>query len=104
MKTSVEPPCKAKQEDKEHEEGKGCAVLVEGRHIADLDSRGAGCLHLDSVGVDDLLFSPFGVPFLQIDSVGTDADKDAVMQIDAVALDVGGELLTVVSRCQTAHR
>ena len=93
METPIEPPCKAKQEDKEYEEGKGCAVLVEGRHITDLDGLGAGCLHLDSVGVDDLFFSPFGMPFLQINGVGTDADKNAVVQVDAVALDVVGEVV-----------
>ena len=104
MKTSVEPPCKAKQEDKKHEEGKGCAVLIKGRHIADGDGLGAGCLHLDRVGADDLFFSPFGMPFLQIDRVRTDTDEDAIMEIDAVALEVGGELLTRVSRCQIARR
>ena len=101
---TIEPPCKAEKEHKDKDGKDGGAILVKGRDITDLDGLGVGCLHLDGVGVDDLLFSPFGVPFLQIDSVGTDADKDAVMQIDAVALDVGGELLTVVSRCQTVRR
>ena len=93
MKVLVEPPCKTKQEDKEHEEGKGGAVLVEGRYIADLDGLGEGCLHLDGVGVDNLLFTPFGMPFLQIDSVGTNADKNTVMQVDAVALEMVSEVV-----------
>lgn len=93
MKMFVQPPCETKQEDKKHEESKGCAVLIERGDIADLDGLGAGGLHLDGVGVDNLLFTPFGVPFLQINGVGTDADKDAIVQIDAVALDVVGEVV-----------
>ena len=92
MEVPIEPPCQTKQEGKEHEEGKGSAVLVERGYIADLDGLGAGCLHLDSVGVDNLLFTPFGVPFLQINGVGTDVDEDAVMEIDTVALDMGGKM------------
>ena len=95
METPIEPPCQTKQEGKEHEEGKGSAVLVERGYIADLDGLGAGCLHLDGVGVDNLLFTPFGVPFLQINGVGTDADENAVMEIDAVALEVGGEMACI---------
>lgn len=93
METPIEPPCQTKQEGKEHEEGKGSAVLVERGYIADLDGLGAGCLHLDGVGVDNLLFTPFGVPFLQINGVGTNADKDAIVQIDAVALEMVGEVV-----------
>ena len=89
----IEPPCETKQEDKKHEEGKGSAVLVERGYIADLDGLGAGCLHLDGVGVDDLFFSPFGMPFLQINGVGTNADKNTVMQVDAVVLEMGGEVV-----------
>ena len=86
-----------------------------------MDGLVAGCLHLDSVGVDDLFLSPTRVPFLKIDGIGRRAypyplpigkgvscravgQRDAVMEIDAVALEMGGELLTVVSRCQTARR
>lgn len=93
METPIEPPCQTKQEGKEHEEGKGSAVLVERGYIADLDGLGAGCLHLDGVGVDNLLFTPFGVPFLQINGVGTNADKDAIVQIDAVALEMVSEVV-----------
>ena len=93
MKVPIEPPCKTKQEDKKNNKGKGCAVLVERGYIADLDGLGAGCLHLDGVGVDNLLFTPFGVPFLQINGVGTNADKDAIVQIDAVALEMVGEVV-----------
>ena len=93
MKMFVQPPCQTKQEDKKHEESKGCAVFIERGYIADLDGLGAGCLHLDGVGVDNLLFTPFGVPFLQINGVGTNADKDAIVQIDAVALEMGGEVV-----------
>lgn len=93
MKVLVEPPCKTKQEDKENKDCKGCAVLVEGRHITDLDGLGAGGLHLDGVGVLHNAVAPTSVPFLQINGVGTDADKDAIVQIDAVALDVVGEVV-----------
>ena len=95
METPIEPPCQTKQKGKEHEEGKGGAILVKGRDITDLDGLGASCFHLDGVGVDNLLFTPFGVPFLQINGVGTDADENAVMEIDAVALEVGGEMACI---------
>lgn len=61
MEVSIEPPCKTEQEGKEHKKGKGGAVLVEGRYIADLDGLGAGGFYLDSVGTDDLFFAPTGV-------------------------------------------
>ena len=93
METPIEPPCQTKQEGKKHEESKGCAVFIERGYIADLDGLGAGCLHLDGVGVDDLFFSPFGVPFLQINGVGTNADKNTIMQVDAVALEMVGEVV-----------
>lgn len=93
MKMFVQPPCETKQEDKKHEESKGCAVFIERGYIADLDGLGAGCLHLDGVGVLHNAVAPFGVPFLQINGVGTNADKDAIVQIDAVALEMGGEVV-----------
>ena len=104
MEMPVEPPCKTEKKGNEEKDCEGCAVLVKRRHIADLDSLGASCLHLNSVGVDDLFLSPTRVPLLQPDRVRTDADENAIVEIDAVALEVGGELLTVVSRCQTAPR
>ena len=104
MEMLIEPPRQTKQENKEHEEGKGCAVLIEGRYITDLDGFSAGCLHLNSVGMDDLFLAPTRVPFLQPDRVRADADENAVMEIDTITLEVVGELLTVVSRCQTAPR
>lgn len=64
MEVPVEPQCQTKQEDKEHEEGKGGAVLVERWYIADLDGLGAGCLHLDGVGVLDNAVTPSGVPLM----------------------------------------
>ena len=55
---------------------------------------------MDGLGADDLVgyrvgpygftVTPTGVPLLQIDSIGTDADKNAVVEIDAVTADVGG--------------
>ena len=93
METPIEPPCQTKQEGKEHEEGKGCAVFIERGYIADLDGLGAGCLHLDGVGVLHNAVAPFGVPFLQINGVGTNADKNTVMQVDAVALEMVGEVV-----------
>ena len=90
---TIEPPCKAEKEHKDKDGKDGGAILVKGRDITDLDGLGAGCLHLDGVGVDNLLFTPFGVPFLQINGVGTNADKDAIVQVDAVALDVVGEVV-----------
>ena len=76
------------------------------------------CFHLDGVGEGYLLFAPTGVPLFKINSVGT-SDKrrmgrigrmfqcaapvlntDAVVEIDAVALKVGGG---VVSRGGTRN-
>ena len=92
---TIEPPCKAEKEHKDKDGKDGGAILVKGRDITDLDGLGASCFHLDGVGVDNLLFTPFGVPFLQINGVGTDADENAVMEIDAVALEVGGEMACI---------
>ena len=117
----IEPACKAKKESNEDKDCKGGAVLVEGRDIADLDGLGAGCFYLDSVGMDDLFLTPTRVPLLQIHSVGrrayprslpewtgdfcgTVGQRHAVMEIDAVADGIGGEMLTVVSRGQTVRR
>ena len=57
----------------------------------------------DSVRLDGLAVTPTCVPFLQIDRVCSYADKDTIVQVDAVALDVIGELETVTLR-RTAHR
>lgn len=93
METPIEPPCQTKQEDKEPEEGKGSAVLVERGYIADLDGLGAGCLHLDGVGVLHNAVPPTSMPAFLKHRVRTDADKDAIVQIDAVALEMGGEVV-----------
>jgi len=41
---------------------------------------------MDGVGAGYLLFSPPRMPFLQINGISTDADKNAVVEVDAVAL------------------
>ena len=93
METPIEPPCQTKQEGKEHEEGKGSAVLVERGYIADLDGLGAGCLHLDGVGVLHNAVPPTSMPAFLKHRVRTDVDEDAVMEIDTVALDMGGKMI-----------
>ena len=93
METLVEPPCKAEQEEKEHEKGKGGAVLIERGDIADLDVLGAGCLHLDGVGVLHNAVPPTSMPAFLKHRVRTDVDEDAVMEIDTVALDMGGKMI-----------
>ena len=95
METPIEPPCQTKQEDKKHEESKGCAVLIERGDIADLDGLGAGCLHLDGVGVLHNAVPPTSMPAFLKHRVRTDVDEDAVMEIDAVALEVGGEMACI---------
>ena len=93
MKMFVQPPCETKQEDKKHEESKGCAVLIERGDIADLDGLGAGCLHLDGVGVLHNAVPPTSMPAFLKHRVRTDVDEDAVMEIDTVALDMGGKMI-----------
>ena len=54
----------------------------------------------DSVRLDGLAVTPTCVPFLQIDRVCSYADKDTIMQIDAVTLDVVRDVVGVgVSHC-----
>ena len=93
METPIEPPCQTKQEGKEHKEGKGGAVLVERGYIADLDGLGAGCLHLDGVGVLHNAIPPTSMPAFLKHRVRTDVDEDAVMEIDTIALDMGGKMI-----------
>ena len=72
---------------------KGCegdAVFVEARDIADLDGLGFGGFYLDGVSACNLLFSPSSMPFLQIDRVGSYSHKYTVVEIDAVAPELGG--------------
>ena len=104
MEVFVEPPDQTEKKGNEDKDCKGCAVLVKGRHIANGDGLGEGRFHLDCVSTDDLFFSPTRVPAFLKHRVSTDADEDAIMEIDTVALEVGGELLTRVSRGQTARR
>ena len=60
---------------------------------------------LDGVSAGYFLFAPSCVPLLQIDRVGSDSHEYTVVEIDAVAVEMGGELLTVVSRGQAVlHR
>lgn len=47
---------------------------------------------MDGVGADGLAVTPTCVPPLQIDGVRTDADEDAVMEIDAVAVGSVGSV------------
>lgn len=60
----IEPPCKAEKESNEDKDCKGCAVLVEGRDIADRDGSCTGCFYSDSVGADDLFLTPTRVPLM----------------------------------------
>ena len=47
---------------------------------------GADDLVCYCVGSYSLTVAPTGVPLLQIDGIGTDVDKNAVVEIEAVAL------------------
>ena len=95
--------CQANKEKQRKEDGEGCANLVKRGHIRFLDRFCLGFRQGDSVCLDGLAVTPTSVPFLQIDRVCSYADKDTIVQVDAVALDVIGELETVTLR-RTAHR
>ena len=75
----------------------GGAVLIETRDIADLDGFGLGGFYLDGVSAYYFLFSPFCMPLLQIDRVGSYSDKYTVVEIDAVALCLLAVWFCVVS-------
>ena len=85
------------------EDSEGCAILVKRGHIGFLDRFSLGFRQGNSVCLDGLAVTPTSVPFLQIDRVCSYVNKDAVMQIDAVTLDVVGEAGVVTLR-RTAHR
>ncbi len=77
---------------KQHkEDGKGCTILVKRGYIRFLDRFCLGFRQGNSVHLDGLAVTPTCVPFLQIDRVCSNADKDTIMQIDAVTLDGVGE-------------
>ena len=121
IKLFIEPPCKAEKEGDEDKNCKGGAVLVEGRDITDWDGFGFRHGLCEGVRLDCLAVTPTRVPPLQIHSIGgrayphplpegkgdfcgTVGQRHAVMEIDAVADGIGGEMLTVVSRGQTVRR
>ena len=90
---TIEPLCKAEKEHKDKDGKDGGAILVKGRDITDLDGLGAGCLHLDGVGVLHNAVPPTSMPAFLKHRVRTDVDEDAVMEIDTVALDMGGKMI-----------
>lgn len=65
-----------------------------------MDGLGADDLVCYCVCLDGLTVAPSGMPLLQITGVGTDADKNAVVEVDAVALCLCGG---VVSRGGTRN-
>ena len=78
----------------------GGAVFVETWDITDFLCFYFYVFYLDGVSADGLTVAPTGVPLLQIDSICTDADKNAVVEKDAVALHLRGG---VVSRGGTRN-
>ena len=54
----------------------------------DLHGFGADDLVCYCVGSYSLTVAPTGVPLLQIDGIGTDVDKNAVVEIEAVAANL----------------
>ena len=95
--------CQSDKKEQHKEDSKGCAILVKRGHIGFLDRFGLGYRLRDSIRLDGLTVTPTGMPFLQIYRVCTYVDEDAVVQIDAVTLEAGGELEMVTLR-RTAHR
>ena len=112
VESSVEVKRNSQKKDYQQQGCEGGAVFVELGDITDLDRFCLGCFHLDGVGAGYLLFAPTGVPLFKIDGIGA-SDKrrmgrigrmfqcaapvlytDAVVEIDAVALGVGGGVVS----------
>ena len=94
MESSVEVKRNSQKKDYQQQGCEDSAVLVELGDITDFLCFHLYAFHLDGVGADGLAVAPTGVPLLQIDGIGTDADKNAVVEIDAVAVGVGGGVVT----------
>ena len=82
---SVHPKRELGRQDKEKEDCSGGAVLVKARNIPDLHSPGPDVFNSQCVCPDDFAVAPSCVPAFQIDGVGADKDKNAVVEEDAVA-------------------
>ena len=100
MESSVEVKRNSQEKEYQQQGCEGGAVFVELGDITDFLCFYPYAFNLDGVGADGLAVAPPCMPFLQIDGIGTDADKNAVVEIDAVAVGVGGG---VVSRGGTRN-
>ena len=88
MESLIKPKHKLYKQKYQQNGCEGGAVFIETRDITDFLCFYFYVFYLDGVSSGNFLFSPSCVPLLQIDGVGTDADKNAVMKINAVAADL----------------
>ena len=71
----------------------GGAVLIETRDIADFLCFYFYVFYLDGVGACYFFFPPSCMPLLKIDRVGSDSHEYTVVEIDAVALCLCGDVV-----------
>lgn len=95
----IEPPCKAEKESNEDKDRKGCAVLVKGRDIGNWDGFGFRQGLCDGVRLDCLAVAPSCVPLMHQQGIdparcgsrrGFIHNRRTIMEIDAVAVEMGG--------------
>ena len=88
VESLIKHKCKSYKQEYQQQSCEGGAVLVKLGDITDLYGLYFGGFYLNGVGASNLLFSPFCMPLLQIDRVGSYSDKYTVVEIDAVAPDL----------------
>lgn len=94
LETLIKPKRKFYKQEYQQQGCKDGAVFVELGDIADLHCFGLGGFYLDGVGLGYFSITPTGMPLFQVNRVRSDSNKDAVMEIDTVALELGGGVVT----------
>ena len=94
VESSVEVKRNSQKKVYQQQGCEGGAVLIETGDIADLDGIGFGGFYLDGVGEVNYSVFVSGVPLFEIDRIGSYSDKNTIMEVDAVALELGGGVVS----------
>ena len=94
MESSVEVKRNSQKKEYQQQSCEGGAVFIETGDIADFLCLYFYVFYLDGVGACYLLFPPSCMPLLQIDRVGSYSYKYTIVEIDAVAPEVGGGVVS----------
>ena len=94
MESSVEVKRNSQKKEYQQQSCEGGAVFIETGDIADLDGIGFGGFYLDGVGEVNYSVFVSGVPLFEIDCIGSYSYKYTIVEIDAVAPEVGGGVVS----------